>query len=58
MLKVIEILFKITTKCIFGVCLTVILKSVFILKNIFEKKLSIWENLGNNFKNLKNYLYF
>ena len=58
MLKVIKILFKITTKRIFGVCLTVILKSFFILKNIFEKKLSIWENLGNNFKNLKNYLYF
>ena len=41
MLKVIKILFKITTKRIFGVCLTVILKSFFILKNIFEKKLSI-----------------
>ena len=41
---------------IIRVRLVVILGRTFILKNIFEKKLAIWQNLENTFKNLKNHL--
>ena len=34
----------------------VILKNVFNLKCVFEKKLSVWQILRNTFKSMKNHL--
>ena len=36
--------------------LIVILESIFSFKNIFKKKLDVWQNLENTFKSLKNHL--
>ena len=51
-----KILTKITAKSILRVYSTVILERALRLKSDFEKKLSVWQNLRNTFKNLKNHL--